>query len=380
MRALVSTNPYFGHFDPLVPLARALAAGGHDVLVATEPAFCDTVRARGLHATAVGRDLTDEDMFAALPDILDVPPEEQDEYAAPRMFVELRAHNVVDDLDRLASDWRPDVIVRESAEFASWAVAERHGLTHVTVNVGQAIADASWIGSVAPWFRDLGERVGLAELDAAALDRYALVAFEPAGYHDWTDAPTASVFRPPIAPGTAYRGAFPGAVDRPLIYVTLGSEFTNPGLMADMLAALADGDWNVVVATGPKGDPAAIDPGRANVIVQHWVPQHAVLNDADLVVTHAGAGTTIGALVRGVPLVCVPQGADQFHHARRVAELGAGIDLAVDQRSPAEILDAVTTVLSDERYRSRAEELAFDTVGLPDVTAAAALVEDLAGS
>ena len=40
MRALVTTQPLAGHFHPVVPLARRLAAAGHDVAVACSPSFC----------------------------------------------------------------------------------------------------------------------------------------------------------------------------------------------------------------------------------------------------------------------------------------------------------------------------------------------------
>lgn len=62
----------------------------------------------------VGRDLTLDDMFAVLPDILEVPPEDQDGYARPRVFIDLRAQNVIADLHEGVSGWRPDLIVRES--------------------------------------------------------------------------------------------------------------------------------------------------------------------------------------------------------------------------------------------------------------------------
>ena len=137
--------------------------------------------------------------------------------------------------------------------------------------------------------------------------------------------PTAAVFRPPVVSSDHDLGqAFAALDQRPLVYVTLGTEFYNRELMATILAALVDGDWNVAASTGPGGDPAAVDPHLAEVIVAKWLPQDAVLDRAALVVTHAGAGTTIGSLIRGVPLVCLPQGADQFHHALRSTSSRSG--------------------------------------------------------
>jgi len=103
MRILVSSNAMFGHFTPLVPLAVELQGRGHDVVVSTEPAFGAEVRRRGLEPVAVGRDVGLDDVLAVLPDIFEVSPEDQDAYARPRVFVGLRAANVVADLLELAS-------------------------------------------------------------------------------------------------------------------------------------------------------------------------------------------------------------------------------------------------------------------------------------
>ena len=290
MRVLVCTNAMFGHFTPLVPLATSLGYRDHDVLVATEPGFSEQVRSHGLDHRGVGRDLTLDDLFGVLPDIFEVSPEDQDAYARPRVFIELRAMNVIDDMQELVTSWRPDVVVRESAELASWAVAERHGVPHVAVNVGAGTSTNQWEAMARPWIDRLGSRIGLDALDASSMYRYGLLSFEPAGYHDWTDTPTASVYRPsPVSVGQHLTKEVAALDARPIVYVTLGTEFYNEALMRSIIAALADGDWNVVATTGLAHDPAAVDPVRANVVVARWIPQDAILDRAAAVVSHAGA-------------------------------------------------------------------------------------------
>lgn len=368
----------FGHFTPLVPLAQELQARGHEVLVSTEPGFGDEVARRGLAHVGVGRDITLDDVFAVLPDIFEVLPEDQDAYARPRVFVELRSSNVVMDLLDLATTWRPDLVLRESGELAGWAVAERLQTPHVTVNTGAPTPAVQWDAVAAPWLSDLGGRVGLPGLDASSMYRHLLISFEPAGYYDWAHTPTASVFRPSDAPGDVDLGdAFDALDDRPLVYVTLGTEFYNAELMASILAALVPGDWNIVATTGPGGEPAAVDPQRPDVIVTTWLPQDAVMDRAAAVVCHAGAGTTISSLVRGVPLVCLPQGADQFHHARRVDELHVGVSLMPSDQSTDSIATAVNAVIHDGRYRERGAAIRADTALLPGIDRAATLVENV---
>ena len=49
--------------------------------------------------------------------------------------------------------------------------------------------------------------------------------------------------------------------------------------------------------------------------------------ECTVAVTHGGAGSTMGALAFGLPLLLIPQGADQFFNTERVVAAGAGIGL-----------------------------------------------------
>jgi len=79
-----------------------------------------------------------------------------------------------------------------------------------------------------------------------------------------------------------------------------------------------------------------------------------------------------------VPVVVVPQGADQFHHAHRVEELGVGITLDAEHRSIDDLRTAVQTVLADPNYRNVGARLAAATARQPGVDVAAQLLEQLA--
>lgn len=380
-RVLVVSNPLLGHFLPLVPLAHRLRARGHEVVVATEPAFGPTVTEHGLAHVAVGRDLTFDDVLGAMPEILDVAPEDQDDYARPRMFVALRAHNIVHDLAGVVHELAPHVVVRESAEFASWALAEREAIPHVAVAPGALESAAHWGRIAAPWFTGLGAAVDVPALDARSLYRHCVMTFAPAGYADWSGTPTARAFRPGALDGAAASGA-DLALDRtrPLVYATLGTEFYDAGLMRSILDAVRSVGAAAVATTGPGHDPALVDPGSPDVIVERWIAQDAVLVRARAVVCHGGAGSVFGALRWGLPLVVVPQGADQFFHARRVEELGAGIALPRSERSPADIAQALTAVLEQPPFAAAARRIAAASAALPGIDVAARLVEGLARS
>jgi MGT family glycosyltransferase len=126
--------------------------------------------------------------------------------------------------------------------------------------------------------------------------------------------------------------------------------------MQRILDSLSTLEVKVVAGTGIAIDRAALRV-PSNAVVRDYVPHRAVMPDAAACVTHAGHGTLTEALIRGVPLVCLPNPmSDQAYLAQRVTALGAG--LQIDQDSPAEaISEAVQTVLSTPSLRSAARSL-----------------------
>ena len=86
--------------------------------------------------------------------------------------------------------------------------------------------------------------------------------------------------------------------------------------------------------------------------------------DCDLAVVHAGSGTTVAALARGLPLVAVPMFADQMHNADRL--VAAGIGMRVDPGDVTTYLTAaVERVLSDPTYRKNAQRVAVEIATRP---------------
>ena len=57
MRILFTSNPLVGHWLPMLPLARAAEAAGHEVVVAAGPDVVPDIDRRGLTAWSIGPDL-----------------------------------------------------------------------------------------------------------------------------------------------------------------------------------------------------------------------------------------------------------------------------------------------------------------------------------
>jgi MGT family glycosyltransferase len=125
-------------------------------------------------------------------------------------------------------------------------------------------------------------------------------------------------------------------------------------LLHSTVRAVEDLPVRALVTTGAGIAPPTV---AGNVHIESYVPHARVLPHADVVVTHAGHGTTIAALAHGVPVVCLPIGRDQPDIAARVAWHGAGVRPR-GARTPKRIAAAIARVLGDDAYRRSAERLA----------------------
>jgi len=88
-----------------------------------------------------------------------LPPGQGDVVVVGVIFARLNVEAMLPTLSEAIEEWRPDVIVREAAEFASAAAAELHGLPHVRVAVGMAQVEEFALALSAPALED--RRFGL---------------------------------------------------------------------------------------------------------------------------------------------------------------------------------------------------------------------------
>lgn len=356
MRVLFTTLPFTGHFHPLVPVARAARAAGHEVAFACPAPFVARVEAAGFHAFGAGFDDGGHPFPALFPGTLRYRVEERAPWVIEHGFIGLYGAVMATDLLSLCRDWQPDVLVRDTSEFGGCVAAETLGLPHASVRTGAWTATYAlrhrWTEALAP----LRERAGLdPDPDSAMPFRYLHLATEPAGFARPGDmpAPTAHLVRPESAetgndPPPAWVAGLP---DRPTIYATLGTQFgalpAGRATFAAILAALRDEPCNLIVTVGRDVDPADFGPQPEHVHIERYIPQGQLLPRCDLVVNHGGFSTITGALSAGLPMVIVPIGADQPLNAACCTVLGVGRVVGPEERTPEAIREAVRAVLAD---------------------------------
>jgi UDP:flavonoid glycosyltransferase YjiC (YdhE family) len=287
-------------------------------------------------------------------------------------------------LPRLAeavATWRPDVVVRESVEFAAAVAAERHDVPHARVALWPGAMEAFALDVAAGPVDELRRAHDLpGDPDARRLRESPFLTLFPASLEDHARPapPWARRFRDPAWDRFAEAD---GDDARPLLYVTFGNHAAgdpaSARVYAEALRAVEDFDGDVLLTLGRDGDPAAFGAPPPHVRVERWVDQTEVLGRATAVVCHGGGGSTMGALAAGVPLVAVPLFAEDQHvNAARVVAAGAGV--AVGPGAEA-IRAALATILRDPSYRAAARALAAEIAAHPSTDEAVAYLADGAG-
>ena len=141
-----------------------------------------------------------------------------------------------------------------------------------------------------------------------------------------------------------------------LVYISMGTVNNDMlPLYLGCIRAFAGTPYQVILSVGGLVDMEAFGELPEHISVFPQVDQIAVLQKADVFVTHCGMNSVSEALYHGVPLVMLPQTAEQGGVAARALELGTGI--RPEKTAPAEILNAVRQVLGDDAYRKNAEKI-----------------------
>jgi len=370
-----------GHLDPLVPIARAAGAAGHEVAFAGRPWMLPVVTALGFAAYPAG---TDAGLTPARLPLQEVDAGREDE-ALRDGFARRIARERAQDILPLCGDWRPDLLVCDETDFGAIVVAERLGLPVATV-LTSPVGSFVRRGLVAGPLAELRAEHGLPpDPDLAMLSRYLVLSPAPPSYRDPAfplpaTAHGVRLYTPEPEPEVDEPEWMAEIRESPTVYVTLGTVFNleSGDLFARILAGLRDLPASVVMTVGRDIDPAEFGPQPDRVHIERHTPQSQLLPHCSLVVSHAGSGSVIGALAHGLPMVLLPMGADQPHNAARCAELGLARVLDAVRATPGELREAVSIQLLDPSCRRAVGRMRDEFAALPGPAHAVALLERLA--
>jgi UDP:flavonoid glycosyltransferase YjiC (YdhE family) len=385
MRVLITMPPLCGHFFPAVPLAWALRAAGHEVLVATPRNFASTVTEAGLPVAdgLLPAVEWEEFMFRdragrPLPPPRD--PAERREHSG-RAWGRLAAR-VLDGVLAAVDAWRPDLVVADRTEYAGPLAAATYGVPWV--EHGWGVADV-------PAYRPAAARELAPELDRLGIfglpvPRLVVESGPARLVPADTRRGTERVLMRYVPYGN--RALLPSWAleerERPRICLTFGSILPRhgrrdfAGLLRELMAALPEHTGAEVVVAVDDDVAARWQPLPAGVRAAGWMALGAVLPACDLVVHHGGSGSMFNAMVAGLPQLALPQTADQFDNAERLAALGAGLQVVREQQDVTELVGLCQELLTEPGYRKAARDLAAENAEQPAPGAVVDVLERLA--
>ncbi|ALL79937.1 glycosyl transferase (plasmid) [Pseudonocardia sp. EC080610-09] len=355
-----------GHVTPTLPLVGELVHRGHHVGYACGPEFADAVTATGTR-------------WVPLPGLPQFRPPAQ---VGPEVvglwlrhiFAALAA--TYPPLLAHAREQRPDAVVYDATNWPARLVADQLGIPAIRT-VPNLAANESYSGVDQALTAGLDDDPTMTALagDIAAFAAEYDVGLDFAATMDVTEALNL-VFVPrafqPAGDSFDDRFRFLGPVlgarpdeqawaspdpERPLLYVSLGSIFTDhPELHRTCLDAFDDDRWQVCMTIGST-DLGQLGPIPATVQLRPWFPQLQVLAHASAFLTHAGMGSTMEALYHGVPMLTLPQMPEQVVNADRITELSLGHRLDPATLDPASLRRAAEELISSPRIRDSIDRM-----------------------
>jgi MGT family glycosyltransferase len=363
-RVLITVPPLTGHVNPTVSLGTELSARGHQVAWTGLPGVVDTLLPADAHFLPLVGTLgqTEFDQMqrrgsglrgaAALKFLWED-------------FIIPYAAATAPELLELVRGFDPHVLVVDQQAVAGPIVARQLGVPWATSATTSAeLTDPlAQLPKVDAWVRakltELQLELGIIPAAAAGGDlRFSdrlIIAFTTEALLGPVPIPTSRIRF--VGPSIAERPEstpFPWEwldPERRHVLVTLGTVNADVGgrFFATAIEALAATSVQAVVVAPP--DQVVVPAHAANVLVRAKIPQLAVLERMDAVVTHGGHNTVCESLARGLPLVLAPIRDDQPIVADQVVRAGAGVRVRFGRVGATELCDAVGKVLDDPSYR-----------------------------
>lgn len=400
------TPPYAGHLDPMLALARVLAARGHAVTFVGQADMGPRVSRRGVNFRAVGARSHPAGRLARQTARLSGTTGPLGIRGVIRDMVET-SDMLLDEVPGALHEIHAGALVVDQTEPAGGLVARHVGLPLVSVAnallidrepavppafVGWRYDDSPWgiqrnLGGyrvvdwlMRPLLEVIGRRArawGLPGIETVedCLSPTLQISQCVAGFDFPRAAPPAGLHScgPLRLPETR---AWEPSRGRPNVFCSLG---TLQGARRPVFAAVAEAcdrlDLALTIAHGGRLEGTATSGFAGAPRVESFVPQRAVMPTVSAVVTHGGLNTVLDALAAGVPLVVVPLAFEQGAIAARVERSGAGIVVPRRRLGAASVADALRTLLEVPSYRDRALALRDEIAGAGGVERAADLVE-----
>ncbi|WP_431997988.1 macrolide-inactivating glycosyltransferase [Streptomyces fungicidicus] len=377
-----------GHVNPSLEVIRELVARGHRVTYAIPPHFAEKVAGTGAvpvlwNSTLPGPDDDPEAWGSTLLD--NVEPFLADAVQALPQLIEAYEGDT------------PDLVLHDITSYPARVLAHRWGVPAVSLSPNLV----AWDGYEKEVAEPMWEEPKKTERGQAYYARFrAWLEENGITQHpdDFAGRPARSIVLIPralqpnadrvdesvhsfVGACQGDRGA-EGGWQRPagaekVVLVSLGSSFTKqPAFYRECVEAFGGlPGWHLVLQVGRHVDPAELGDLPDNVEVRSWVPQLAVLREADLFVTHAGAGGSQEGLATATPMIAVPQAVDQFGNADMLQGLGVARHVPSGEADAGTLRAAALALVDDPEVARRLKGIQAEMAEEGGTRRAADLIE-----
>ncbi|MGW4521077.1 nucleotide disphospho-sugar-binding domain-containing protein [Amycolatopsis sp. NPDC004378] len=390
MRVLFTVSDYVSHYLPMVPLAWALQAAGHQVRIACPPSQAGAISGAGLtpvlldsgpSAITLARFAyylravrgTDPELGLPLHPVTGLPLHDRGELDM-RSFAR-RAHayrtaldKTIDDTVQLARVWQPDLVIHDLLSpqgVLAAKVAEVPAICHLWGPVSTHETDPDLV-LTPPDTSSSFPRYGLPEWSIDLVD-YVIdpCPKQLAGPTRLRRLPVR--FLPYNGPGAAQQWLLK-APERPRVCLVWGDSVTaifgqKTFLVPHIMTALADLNIELVV-TCSRSVAETLSP-PANTTVLNNFPVRHLTPSCSAVIHHGGAGSGMTAAWAGAPQLTLPYLPEQHANARAFHRAGVALSIPGPRSSLQAIREAVTTLIEDTSYRESALSLRDEIAAAP---------------
>ncbi|MFD4522878.1 macrolide-inactivating glycosyltransferase [Streptomyces sp. NPDC058470] len=359
-----------GHVNPSIEVIRELVARGHRVTYAIPPVFADKVAATGAEPVLYTSTLPspDDDPEAWGTTLLD--------------NVEHFLADAIQALPQLVTAYEgdePDLVLHDITSYPARVLAHRWGVPAVSLSPNlvawtgyeEEVAEPMWAeprrtergrayyARFEAWLTENGITQHPDPFAGRPARSLVLIPKALQPHADRVDE-TVHTFVGACQGDRSVQGEWQRPADaEKVLLVSLGSSFTKqPAFYRECVKAFGElPGWHVVLQIGKFVDPAELGEVPGNVQVYQWVPQLSVLRQADVFVTHAGAGGSQEGLATGTPMVAVPQAVDQFGNADMLQALGVARHVPMEEATATTLREAVLALDADPEVARRLAEI-----------------------
>lgn len=354
--------PFHGHVNPTLPLIRELVEHGDEITYFSTSAFEERIHATGanfrgyedLYTFEDSRKVTHiihhaslvaEATYALLPQVIYAVETEKPDYlmfdmSAPWGEIASRRFNIpaVASFPHLPFYWRTIL--------DDWRVI-RKGLQSIRPGYGYWRQLQRQTARIVKDFKlrdpkDINVLSSSAELNIVFSSRY----FQPYDNH-YDDS---YLYVGPEIDLHRQEEPFPILKDKDqkLVYIAVGTVYqANIDFFKKCIQAFDDQRYVVIMSIGKAIEPGSLGSIPNNFTVSQFVPQLAVLKEADVFITHGGMNSISEAVIFGVPMIVVPNTVEQALNAVRVEQLDGGRYLEADRLTSNQLKKTVEEILSE---------------------------------